>query len=293
MTNYKREEFGPSGYSVVKQQQPLSQSFYHHQQQQSSSSSVLKSKSLSNFSHKIDHDGHEAIKKALPPLPSASTSTSSRPLIKERLSKAYDERPPVSRRTSQKYLANNNNNIGNGNNYDYNISAASSRRPSISGSVSNGYERGRTPRPYSTSYDFQISSGISGLHQSSGLRSVRSSPMRDMGAPLTASRRNSIVDSRRLPWPEPSPIRELPPQAPKIKIKHYPLPPPSYTEGMIAVSKRLRNRSSSPAPNYAELELSSRPALIPAAIGRPSPSREMIRMSMSGPPLKYNYGRYI
>ena len=131
--NFQREEFGPSGYSVVKQQQPLSQSFYHHQQQQSSSSSVLKSKSLSNFSHKIDHDGHEAIKKALPPLPSASTSTSSRPLIKERLSKAYDERPPVSRRTSQKYLANNNNNIGNGNNYDYNISAASSRRPSISG----------------------------------------------------------------------------------------------------------------------------------------------------------------
>lgn len=130
--NFQREEFGPSGYSVVKQQQqPLSQSFYHHQQQQSSS--VLKSKSLSNFSHKIDHDGHEAIKKALPPLPSASTSTSSRPLIKERLSKAYDERPPVSRRTSQKYLANNNNNIGNGNNYDYNISAASSRRPSISG----------------------------------------------------------------------------------------------------------------------------------------------------------------
>jgi len=275
MTNYKREEFGPSGYSVVKQ--PLSQSFY---QQQSCSSSVLKSKSLSNFSHKIDHDGHEAIKKALPPLPSA---TSSRPLIKERLSKAYDERPPVSRRTSQKYLANN---LGGGNDY---ISAVSSRRPSISGSVSNGYERGRTPRPYSTSYDFQISSG--GLQ--SGLRSVRSSPMRDMGAPLTASRRNSIVDSRRLPWPEPSPMRELPPQAPKIKVRHYPLPPPSYTEGMIAVSKRLRNRSASPAPNYAELELSSRPALIPAAIGRPSPSREMIRMSMSGPPLKYNYGRYI
>ena len=158
------------------------------------------------------------------------------------------------------------------------------------GSVSNGYERGRTPRrPYSTSYDFQnYSSGLQ-----SGLRSVRSSPMRDMGAPLTASRRSSIVDSRRLPWPEPSPIRELPPQAPKIKVKHYPLPPPSYTEGMIAVSKRLRNRSSSPAPNYAELELSKRPALIPAAIGRPSPSREMIRMSMSGPPLKYNYGRYI
>ena len=118
----QREEFRPSGYSVVKQ--PLSQSFYHQQE----SSSVLKSKSLSNFSHKIDHDGHEAIKKALPPLPWA---TSSRPLIKERLSKAYDERPPVSRRTSQKYLANNNLGGGGGGN-DY-ISAVSSRRPSISG----------------------------------------------------------------------------------------------------------------------------------------------------------------
>ena len=59
---------------------------------------------------------------------------------------------------------------------------------------------------------------------------------------VTPSRRSSIVDAKRLPWPEPSPVRELPPQAPKIKVKHYPLPPPSYAEGMIAVSKRLRNR---------------------------------------------------
>ena len=53
------------------------------------------------------------------------------------------------------------------------------------------------------------------------------------------------------------------------------------------------HRSASPAPNYAELELGKRPALIPAAIGRPSPSREMIRMTVGGPPLKYHYGRYI
>ena len=106
-----------------------------------------------------------------------------------------------------------------------------------------------------------------------------------------SSRRNSIT---KLPWPEPSPVRDLPPAAPKPKIKHYPLPPPRYEEGMIALSRRLRNRSASPAPNYSELELSNRPALVPAALGRPSPSREMIRMTMCGPPLRqYNYGRNI
>lgn len=106
-----------------------------------------------------------------------------------------------------------------------------------------------------------------------------------------SSRRNSIS---KLPWPEPSPVRDLPPAAPKPKIKHYPLPPPRYEEGMIALSRRLRNRSASPAPNYSELELSNRPALVPAALGRPSPSREMIRMTMCGPPLRqYNYGRNI
>ena len=106
------------------------------------------------------------------------------------------------------------------------------------------------------------------------------------------SRRNSI--SSKLPWPEPSPVRDLPPAAPKPKIKHYPLPAPRYEEGMIALSRRLRNRSASPAPNYSELELSHRPAIVSAALGRPSPSREMIRMTMCGPPLRqYNYGRHI
>ena len=108
-----------------------------------------------------------------------------------------------------------------------------------------------------------------------------------------SSRRNSLSGSK-LPWPEPSPVRDLPPAAPKAKIKHYPLPPPRYEEGMIALSRRLRNRSASPAPNYSELELSNRPAIVPAALGRPSPSREMIRMTMCGPPLRqYNYGRNI
>ena len=108
-----------------------------------------------------------------------------------------------------------------------------------------------------------------------------------------SSRRNSLSGSK-LPWPEPSPVRDLPPAAPKAKIKHYPLPPPRYEEGMIALSRRLRNRSASPAPNYSELELSNRPAIVPAALGRPSPSREMIRMTMGGPPFRqYNYGRNI
>lgn len=282
MTNYKREEIGPSGYTVVK---PSSQSYmdsynyqsYQQQQQQyqQQQSYVLKSNSLSNFSHKID-DRHEAIKKALPPLPTPSP----RPLIKERLSKAFDERPPLSRRPSQKLLSS-----------DLSFtSQVTSRRPSISSNSTNPYEfvTNRSARPFSASYDFQ-----------SAGRSVRSSPSRDLRRnsihrdTVTPSRRSSIVDAKRLPWPEPSPVRELPPQAPKIKVKHYPLPPPSYAEGMIAVSKRLRNRSASPAPNYAELELGKRPALIPAAIGRPSPSREMIRMTVGGPPLKYHYGRYI
>lgn len=120
--------------------------------------------------------------------------------------------------------------------------------------------------------------------------STRASPVRELySSSGLSSRRNSVS---KLPWPEPSPMRELPPSPPKPKIKHYPLPPPSYAEGMIAVSRRLRNRSSSPAPSYSELELSSRPALIPAAIGRPSPSRDMIRMTLCGPPLRqYHYGK--
>ena len=163
----------------------------------------------------------------------------------------------------------------------------------LTNGISNPYEvKNRTARPFSASYDYTPPSA----HMNGGLRSVRASPraspIRDISNTV-GSRRNSIVDARRLPWPEPSPMRELPPAPPKLKVKHYPLPPPSYTEGMIAVSKRLRNRSASPCPNYAEMELSSRPALISAAIGRPSPSREMIRMSVAGPPMKYQYGRYI
>lgn len=137
----------------------------------------------------------------------------------------------------------------------------------------------RVPRPFSASYALTTPSA-----------STRASPVREISYSGLTSRRGSVT---KLPWPEPSPIREIPPSAPKTKIKHYPLPPPSYAEGMIAVSRRLRNRSASPAPNYSELELSSRPGLVPAALGRPSPSREMIRMTLCGPqshPLKqYHY----
>lgn len=291
MTNYKREEIGPSGLVT----RPLSQSYYQQttqiQQHHQNSDYLFKSNSLSNFSHKID-DKHEAIKKALPPLPSSnSLHQTFRPLIKDRQSlKTFDEQPPLSRRPSKKYVASS----------DYS-SAATSRRPSITGALTNGissppYEvRNRTARPFSASYDFTSTANFNG-----GLRSVRASPraspIRDISnitMSPSLSRRGSIVEARKLPRPEPSPMRELPPAPPKPKVKHYPLPPPSYTEGMLAVSRRLRNRSSSPCPNYSEMELSKRPGLIPAAIGRPSPSREMIRMSVGGPPMKYQYGRYI
>lgn len=159
---------------------------------------------------------------------------------------------------------------------------------------------GSGSRPYST-YGNDRSSSYSSVKTSydSGLRSGRASPTRDFGSSRdvgssrdlsSSSRRNSMT---RLPWPEPSPIKKLPVAPPKPKIRHYPLPPPSYAEGMVALSRRMRNRSASPAPNYAELEISTRPGLVSAALGRPSPSRDMIRMSICGPRSAYSYGRNI
>ena len=47
----------------------------------------------------------------------------------------------------------------------------------------------------------------------------------------------------------------LPPSLPRQVKHHYPLPPPSFPDAMIAVSKRLRNRSISPSPQYAQLQV--------------------------------------
>ena len=52
-----------------------------------------------------------------------------------------------------------------------------------------------------------------------------------------------------------SSLPPLPPSLPKVVKHHYPLPPPSFPDAMISVSKRLRNRSISPSPQYAALQV--------------------------------------
>ena len=52
-----------------------------------------------------------------------------------------------------------------------------------------------------------------------------------------------------------SSLPPLPPASPKVVRHHYPLPPPSFPDAMISVSKRLRNRSISPSPQYAALQV--------------------------------------
>jgi hypothetical protein len=83
-----------------------------------------------------------------------------------------------------------------------------------------------------------------------------------------------ILDMR----PPPPKPRELPPTPPRPLRRHYPLPPPSFPEAMIAVSKRLRNRSASPSPRYADLQIARRPSLV----NRETPTRESIRRSLVG-----------
>ena len=108
-------------------------------------------------------------------------------------------------------------------------------------------------------------------------------------APLTLTRYSSSQNqsgfsSRRLSDMRPPPPRprELPPTPPRPLRRHYPLPPPSFPDAMIAVSKRLRNRSASPAPRYADLQIARRPSLVNAALGRETPTRESIRRSLVG-----------
>jgi len=253
MTNYycKREEFGPSGYSIVKSRsvQKFSQNY----------GDLGSKKAAYDFSSFPKYDLPPLPKPAATRLDSSSFSHSRRPSISHEKYNIDDliPTPSLSRRNSRSEIA-----------------SPITRRPSIRREKLDYEPTNYRARPFSASYTLPPPS------------SARGSPVRDV------SRRSSL--SRQLPWPEPSPIRELPPAPPRPKVKHYPLPPPSYPEGMIAVSRRLRNRSASPAPSYSELQLSSRPAIVPAALGRPSPSREMIRMTLCGPPLRqYHYGRDI
>lgn len=371
MTNYYKEEFGPSGYSVVRRstttQGPYTQ--------------VQKSKSVHQFK-----DSNSS----LPPLPKTNRTYKApdspyvyRTRERRPLNDDYAKPPPLPSTPSRSRKISFREQNGTSDqekieDIKITMSRAGSRRSSISEDIKSpslsrrpslknieipksleapkrnyytSYEgkpyepTNRAPRPFSTSYLLTGSSSMTGNGYSTGngynssrpspTTSARASPVRDIGTGIPASaltgngfstgsgynsRRNSIsskdirdmekvmangngnhsaAGSRRnsiskLPWPEPSPVRELPPPIPKQKVKHYPLPPPSYAEGMIAVSRRLRNRSASPAPSYSEMELSTRPSLVSAALGRPSPSRDMIRMTLCGPPLKqYNYGRDI
>ena len=57
------------------------------------------------------------------------------------------------------------------------------------------------------------------------------------------------------PTPRMGSLPPLPPSIPKVVKHHYPLPPPSFPDAMISVSKRLRNRSVSPSPQYAALQV--------------------------------------
>ena len=109
-------------------------------------------------------------------------------------------------------------------------------------------------------------------------RSRQATPSRTFSSSPAASRRSSrsnISPSHFLTTSTPSTISYLtrsgagpprpnarmsslppiPPTLPKVVKHHYPLPPPSFTDAMISVSKRLRNRSVSPSPQYAALQV--------------------------------------
>jgi hypothetical protein len=117
---------------------------------------------------------------------------------------------------------------------------------------------------------------------------ARSSSLVRAESPMTSSRfATTSASASHLRWlnemrPPPPKPRELPPAPPRTIRRHYPIPPPSFPDAMIAVSKRLRNRSASPSPRYADLQISRRPSLVNVALGRETPSRESIRRSLGG-----------
>lgn len=272
----KEHQLGPSGYPSKYSSSSLSSSS-PSQCQYSSSSLTTSNYSINNCPRR-------------PPLPRPTISTSTSTMI-QRPSRQLprpssytwqpDNRtnglPPVSKRPMSTVLPP--------------ISPPTpklslSRRPSVEDVRANVQKS----FSYTKLRDLVVQSDIS----SNNARSCRASPCREINVGASSSsRRGSLVggsSSRRgslvlgLPRPEPSPARELlPPRPPKPVVRHYPIPPPSHAEAMISLSKRLRNRSLSPTAHYKELELSTRPALVNAALGRPTPPREMIRRNLVQP----------
>ena len=74
-------------------------------------------------------------------------------------------------------------------------------------------------------------------------------------ARISAGISGSSLEMPPRPTQRLSSLPPLPPSLPKAVKHHYPLPPPSFPEAMISVSKRLRNRSVSPSPQYAALQV--------------------------------------
>ncbi|XP_040571111.1 uncharacterized protein [Lepeophtheirus salmonis] len=104
------------------------------------------------------------------------------------------------------------------------------------------------------------------------------SPLVTMDSPIP---RLSVTRSKSVPFRYSSP-QPVPVSPPKFVMyqRHYPLPPPSFPDAMIAVSKRLRNRSKSPCPQYSDLGVSSRPRIQSAALGHYAPTKYLIKSNL-------------
>ena len=57
------------------------------------------------------------------------------------------------------------------------------------------------------------------------------------------------------------------------KAAKYPEHVPTYEQSMLALSRRIRNKSLPPLPDHKDYCLSSRPGLTPTALGRHFPTR--------------------
>ena len=57
------------------------------------------------------------------------------------------------------------------------------------------------------------------------------------------------------------------------KALKYPEHVPTYEQSVLALSRRIRNKSLPPRPDYSGYSLASHPAIIPAALGRHFPAR--------------------
>ncbi|XP_040571228.1 uncharacterized protein [Lepeophtheirus salmonis] len=104
------------------------------------------------------------------------------------------------------------------------------------------------------------------------------SPLVTMDSPIP---RLSVTRSRSVPFRYSSP-QPVPEPKPKFVMyqRHYPLSPPSFPDAMIAVSRRLRNRSQYTSPQYSDLGVSSRPVIQPAALGNYAPTKYLIKSNL-------------